>query len=200
MARGLWGRSFLEQRWRSLVPAHCLVSFQILVYKDDFTSERADRERAQSKIQELEETVASLRRQVSRRQVGREGSVPPEHAYCFFRFHELQAILCWLDPNVPVPGRATWGPVAENKAPHGLVCVEVVGMGHVTAEVAVLRACHVPDSTSWAPGSLLEASFIHVSSVLCPWRDPGCPVARMRMLRPRAPVSAETLGACFLHQ
>lgn len=100
----------------------------------------------------------------------------------------------------PFCGRATWGPVAENKAPHGLVCVEVVGMGHVTAEVAVLRACHVPDSTSWAPGSLLEASFIHVSSVLCPWRDPGCPVARTRMLRPRAPVSAETSGACFLHQ
>ncbi|KAM5286673.1 TNFAIP3-interacting protein 2 [Hipposideros larvatus] len=41
---------------------------QILVYKDDFTSERADRERAQSRIQELEETVASLQRQVSRRQ------------------------------------------------------------------------------------------------------------------------------------
>ncbi|KAF6372657.1 TNFAIP3 interacting protein 2 [Rhinolophus ferrumequinum] len=45
---------------------------QILVYKDDFTSERADRERAQSRIQELEETVASLRRQVSRRQDCRE--------------------------------------------------------------------------------------------------------------------------------
>lgn len=60
----------MGRRWRRRVTAECLVSFQILVYKDDFTSERADRERAQSRIQELEETVASLRRQVSRRQVG----------------------------------------------------------------------------------------------------------------------------------
>lgn len=42
---------------------------QILAYKDDFTSERADRERAQSRIHELEKQVASLQRQVSRRQV-----------------------------------------------------------------------------------------------------------------------------------
>ncbi|KAM6150613.1 TNFAIP3-interacting protein 2 [Erethizon dorsatum] len=35
---------------------------QILAYKDDFTSERADRERAQSRIQELEERVALLLR------------------------------------------------------------------------------------------------------------------------------------------
>lgn len=38
---------------------------QILAYKDDFTSERADRERAQGRIQELEEEVASLRQQAS---------------------------------------------------------------------------------------------------------------------------------------
>ncbi|XP_049565228.1 TNFAIP3-interacting protein 2 isoform X3 [Orcinus orca] len=37
---------------------------QILAYKDDFTSERVDRERAQSRIQELEERVALLQRQV----------------------------------------------------------------------------------------------------------------------------------------
>ncbi|XP_019806882.1 TNFAIP3-interacting protein 2 isoform X8 [Tursiops truncatus] len=36
----------------------------ILAYKDDFTSERVDRERAQSRIQELEERVALLQRQV----------------------------------------------------------------------------------------------------------------------------------------
>ncbi|XP_026959713.1 TNFAIP3-interacting protein 2 isoform X8 [Sagmatias obliquidens] len=36
---------------------------QILAYKDDFTSERVDRERAQSRIQELEERVALLQRQ-----------------------------------------------------------------------------------------------------------------------------------------
>uniref|UniRef100_A0A8C2RPU5 CCHC NOA-type domain-containing protein n=1 Tax=Capra hircus TaxID=9925 RepID=A0A8C2RPU5_CAPHI len=44
----------------------------ILAYKDDFTSERADRERAQSRIHELEKQVASLQRQVSRRQDSRE--------------------------------------------------------------------------------------------------------------------------------
>ncbi|XP_070256392.1 TNFAIP3-interacting protein 2 isoform X1 [Myotis yumanensis] len=35
---------------------------QVLAYKDDFSSERADRERAQSRIQELEDEVAALRR------------------------------------------------------------------------------------------------------------------------------------------
>ncbi|XP_027454792.1 TNFAIP3-interacting protein 2 isoform X2 [Zalophus californianus] len=44
----------------------------ILAYKDDFTSERADRERAQSRIQELEEEVASLRQQASWTQDRRE--------------------------------------------------------------------------------------------------------------------------------
>ncbi|KAM9238204.1 TNFAIP3-interacting protein 2 isoform 2-T2 [Dugong dugon] len=41
---------------------------QILVYKDDFSSERADRERAQSRFQELWDTVACLQRQGPRRQ------------------------------------------------------------------------------------------------------------------------------------
>ncbi|XP_023593773.1 TNFAIP3-interacting protein 2 [Trichechus manatus latirostris] len=41
---------------------------QILVYKDDFSSERADRERAQSRFQELWDTVACLQRQMPRRQ------------------------------------------------------------------------------------------------------------------------------------
>ncbi|XP_032712044.1 TNFAIP3-interacting protein 2 isoform X2 [Lontra canadensis] len=44
----------------------------ILAYKDDFTSERADRERAQGRIQELEEEVASLRQQASWTQERRE--------------------------------------------------------------------------------------------------------------------------------
>ncbi|KAM8802734.1 TNFAIP3-interacting protein 2 isoform 3-T3 [Rhynchonycteris naso] len=44
---------------------------QILAYKDDFTSERADRERAQSRIQELEDKVVALQRQVSRRHQAR---------------------------------------------------------------------------------------------------------------------------------
>uniref|UniRef100_A0A8C5T7B3 TNFAIP3-interacting protein 2 n=1 Tax=Malurus cyaneus samueli TaxID=2593467 RepID=A0A8C5T7B3_9PASS len=45
---------------------------QVLVYKDDFTSERADRERAQSKIQELQAEVACLQHQLSRRQVRKQ--------------------------------------------------------------------------------------------------------------------------------
>ncbi|XP_075050360.1 TNFAIP3-interacting protein 2 [Mixophyes fleayi] len=40
---------------------------QLLVYKDDFTSERADRERAQSRIQELMEEISSLQQQTRRR-------------------------------------------------------------------------------------------------------------------------------------
>ncbi|XP_019382113.1 PREDICTED: TNFAIP3-interacting protein 2 [Gavialis gangeticus] len=45
---------------------------QVLVYKDDFTSERADRERAQSKIQELQAENARLQHQLNRRQDSRE--------------------------------------------------------------------------------------------------------------------------------
>uniref|UniRef100_A0A2I2YA66 CCHC NOA-type domain-containing protein n=1 Tax=Gorilla gorilla gorilla TaxID=9595 RepID=A0A2I2YA66_GORGO len=52
----------------------------ILAYKDDFMSERADRERAQSRIQELEEKVASLLHQVSWRQDSREPDAGRIHA------------------------------------------------------------------------------------------------------------------------
>ncbi|KAM9580455.1 TNFAIP3-interacting protein 2 isoform 2-T2 [Guaruba guarouba] len=44
----------------------------VLVYKDDFTSERSDRERAQTKIQELQAEIACLQRQLARRQDSRE--------------------------------------------------------------------------------------------------------------------------------
>ncbi|CAN8208057.1 unnamed protein product [Coccothraustes coccothraustes] len=53
---------------------------QVLVYKDDFTSERSDRERAQSKIQELQAEVACLQHQLARRQDSRD---PSSH----FRVH-----------------------------------------------------------------------------------------------------------------
>ncbi|NXW02189.1 TNIP2 protein, partial [Fregetta grallaria] len=45
---------------------------QVLVYKDDFTSERSDRERAQTKIQELQAEVARLQHQLARRQVRKQ--------------------------------------------------------------------------------------------------------------------------------
>lgn len=47
---------------------------QVLVYKDDFTSERSDRERAQSKIQELQLEVSCLQHQLARRQEGKKDS------------------------------------------------------------------------------------------------------------------------------
>ncbi|XP_030095357.1 TNFAIP3-interacting protein 2 isoform X2 [Serinus canaria] len=47
---------------------------QVLVYKDDFTSERSDRERAQNKIQELQAEVACLQHQLARRQDSRDTS------------------------------------------------------------------------------------------------------------------------------
>ncbi|XP_036982816.2 TNFAIP3-interacting protein 2 [Artibeus jamaicensis] len=61
---------------------------QILVYKDDFLSERADRERAQGRIQELEDQVAALQRQASHGQDAQKpgscrihtGSNPPKYS------------------------------------------------------------------------------------------------------------------------
>ncbi|XP_065516626.1 TNFAIP3-interacting protein 2 isoform X2 [Lathamus discolor] len=44
----------------------------VLVYKDDFTSERSDRERAQTKIQELQTEIACLQHQLARRQDSRD--------------------------------------------------------------------------------------------------------------------------------
>ncbi|XP_037990139.1 TNFAIP3-interacting protein 2 isoform X2 [Motacilla alba alba] len=46
----------------------------VLVYKDDFTSERSDRERAQSRIQELQAEVACLQHQLARKQDSRDTS------------------------------------------------------------------------------------------------------------------------------
>lgn len=77
MAAGVGGDFLLPGlKWFSTITVERLASFQILAYKDDFTSERADRERAQGRIQELEEQVASLRQQASWTQVGPEGFSP----------------------------------------------------------------------------------------------------------------------------
>ncbi|XP_056407553.1 TNFAIP3-interacting protein 2-like [Hyla sarda] len=53
---------------------------QLIVYKDDFTSERADRERAQSRIQELVDEISALRRQ-GRRQDDKESAVKRNKTY-----------------------------------------------------------------------------------------------------------------------
>ncbi|XP_023579855.1 TNFAIP3-interacting protein 2 [Octodon degus] len=47
---------------------------QILAYKDDFTSERADRERAQGRIQQLEERVATLLQAAQGQDPGEQGA------------------------------------------------------------------------------------------------------------------------------
>ncbi|XP_066241765.1 TNFAIP3-interacting protein 2 isoform X2 [Saccopteryx leptura] len=65
---------------------------QILAYKDDFTSERADRERAQSRIQELEDKVAALQCQVSRRHQETWPQLLLPHVECYsdvFSFRDV---------------------------------------------------------------------------------------------------------------
>ncbi|XP_007903442.1 TNFAIP3-interacting protein 2 [Callorhinchus milii] len=52
-----------------------MLEHQVMVYTDDFRSERADRERAQSRIQELEEELANLKQQLLRKQETRNSAV-----------------------------------------------------------------------------------------------------------------------------
>ncbi|XP_051475600.1 TNFAIP3-interacting protein 2 isoform X2 [Apus apus] len=66
---------------------------QVLVYKDDFTSERSDRERAQSKIQELQAEVVCLQHQLARRQDSRD---PSSH----FRVHVGNQSHMYVQTNV----------------------------------------------------------------------------------------------------
>ncbi|XP_035941601.1 TNFAIP3-interacting protein 2 isoform X2 [Halichoerus grypus] len=106
----------------------------ILAYKDDFTSERADRERAQSRIQELEEQVASLRQQASWTQDRREPGSCRIHTgnrtskYLETDALELVAPSGWragtgsqgLDS--PAEGRATRRGQGDLQCPHCLRC------------------------------------------------------------------------------
>ncbi|XP_039694215.1 TNFAIP3-interacting protein 2 isoform X2 [Pteropus medius] len=113
---------------------------QILVYKDDFTSERADRERAQSRVQELEGRLAALQRTASRRQVGA----------ALLPFHDLQAP-CLPRPRFPL-GRAARVMVAENSPiPMGLRGWERLGRRVGRQR----RLCSGPTgpqvARSWAP-------------------------------------------------
>ncbi|XP_060690558.1 TNFAIP3-interacting protein 2 [Hemiscyllium ocellatum] len=66
---------------------------QVLVYKDDFHSEREDRERAQSRIQELEEEMACLRLQLPRKQEHRDAAAR----------HHGRVSPYYLEPNVQAP-------------------------------------------------------------------------------------------------
>ncbi|XP_058526421.1 TNFAIP3-interacting protein 2 isoform X1 [Ochotona princeps] len=85
---------------------------QILAYKDDFRSERADRERAHSRIGELEEEVTSLLGQLARVQDSREpGS-------CRLRLRSKAAQYLETDASEPAaPSGWRPGPQGPNAAP-----------------------------------------------------------------------------------
>ncbi|XP_061848875.1 TNFAIP3-interacting protein 2 isoform X2 [Colius striatus] len=93
---------------------------QVLVYKDDFTSERSDRERAQSKIQELQAEVACLQHQLARRQDSRDTS-------SHFRVHIGNQNHMYVQTNVEhlrgsspgQPGTRRTSPQAEQPPPPG---------------------------------------------------------------------------------
>ncbi|XP_049565233.1 TNFAIP3-interacting protein 2 isoform X9 [Orcinus orca] len=104
----------------------------ILAYKDDFTSERVDRERAQSRIQELEERVALLQRQDPREpgscRVHTGGKTP---GYLETDASELVAPGGWRPgtgsqrPELPAEGRspgATQRGQGDLQCPHCLQC------------------------------------------------------------------------------
>ncbi|XP_058526422.1 TNFAIP3-interacting protein 2 isoform X2 [Ochotona princeps] len=84
----------------------------ILAYKDDFRSERADRERAHSRIGELEEEVTSLLGQLARVQDSREpGS-------CRLRLRSKAAQYLETDASEPAaPSGWRPGPQGPNAAP-----------------------------------------------------------------------------------
>ncbi|XP_062069322.1 TNFAIP3-interacting protein 2 isoform X2 [Lepus europaeus] len=104
---------------------------QILAYKDDFRSERADRERAQSRIRELEERLASLLRQGSRRQDSRELGRCRIAEHLDTEALELAAPTGWqpgpgpqrLEPRAESRGpRAAQGAQGDLQCPHCLQC------------------------------------------------------------------------------
>ncbi|XP_073504757.1 TNFAIP3-interacting protein 2 [Phyllobates terribilis] len=65
---------------------------QLLVYKDDFTSERADRERAQNRIQELVDEISALQRQ-GRRQNDRDSAGKQNKANIKKKVTDAQLVL-----------------------------------------------------------------------------------------------------------
>nr|XP_006074693.1 TNFAIP3-interacting protein 2 isoform X3 [Bubalus bubalis] len=115
---------------------------QILAYKDDFTSERADRERAQSRIHELEEQVASLQRQASWRQVQPGFPRARGGARLRFSFKHFE-LSCGCQDLGSAPGRAV---MPSARKPPGGTCVR--------AEGGIRR----PVLSSWPGWELLHAA------------------------------------------
>uniref|UniRef100_A0A2I3S5G0 CCHC NOA-type domain-containing protein n=1 Tax=Pan troglodytes TaxID=9598 RepID=A0A2I3S5G0_PANTR len=107
------------------------LEWQILAYKDDFMSERADREQAQGRIQELEEKVTSLLHQVSWRQDSQEPDAGWIHAgsktakYLATDAVELMVPGGWRQLEPPAegghPGAAQRGQ-GDLQCPHCLQC------------------------------------------------------------------------------
>uniref|UniRef100_A0A8C0XEN5 CCHC NOA-type domain-containing protein n=1 Tax=Castor canadensis TaxID=51338 RepID=A0A8C0XEN5_CASCN len=91
----------------------------ILAYKEDFSSERADRERAQSRIQELEDKVAALLFQVSHRQDSREPGPCRMHTGSkSAKYLESDGLECVVPGDWrPGPGTQQLEPCAEGRRP-----------------------------------------------------------------------------------
>nr|CAH65376.1 hypothetical protein RCJMB04_24b18 [Gallus gallus] len=90
---------------------------QVLVYKDDFTSERSDRERAQSKIQELQLEVSCLQHQLARRQEGKKDSRDTSSR---FRVHTGNQNHMHVQTKVEHLRGSTQANQAQEEQPHSL--------------------------------------------------------------------------------
>uniref|UniRef100_A0A8C5P7X7 TNFAIP3-interacting protein 2 n=1 Tax=Leptobrachium leishanense TaxID=445787 RepID=A0A8C5P7X7_9ANUR len=78
---------------------------QLLVYKDDFTSERADRERAQNRIQELCEEISCLKQQARRQDKKEPGGNQPVHICSKNKPHVPRNVTDALRRSEPTEGR-----------------------------------------------------------------------------------------------
>ncbi|XP_036373065.1 TNFAIP3-interacting protein 2 isoform X2 [Megalops cyprinoides] len=75
---------------------------QVLIYTDDFKSERADRERAQSRIQDLQEEVLRLQQKLHKKQDPRD----PPVACWVHRGNRISAACPQPEPSEPLLGNA----------------------------------------------------------------------------------------------
>ncbi|KAM4854772.1 TNFAIP3-interacting protein 2 isoform 2-T2 [Thomomys bottae] len=111
--------SHLQQERAAALERVQMLEQQILAYKEDFESERADRERAHCRIQELEEKVSSLLYQVSQTEDSREPGprrIPPPSNTA--KFVETEALGSAAPAGRgPGPGSQRPEPPAEGRDP-----------------------------------------------------------------------------------
>ncbi|XP_060004843.1 TNFAIP3-interacting protein 2 isoform X6 [Lagenorhynchus albirostris] len=150
----------------------------ILAYKDDFTSERVDRERAQSRIQELEERVALLQRQVPCKQVEwRPISSGPGWAFSSCSFHRFQSLSASAETLILCSGQShgarCLGP--GGRKPPVVPCVSVEDVGVVACDLrGGCRACPAPRGRVLGL-RLPTGSFVHVCPLLAVLQGPWSP-------------------------